>query len=122
MFVLLFVSTLIFFQYRPVYVQNVIISYCSIIPFLLLGIFGSVAFLALCKVLGKCKFLEYYGRNSLVVYITHISILFYVESTLKHYINGIMFYILAYIIALMIITVLIQLFNLKYMRLLLGKF
>lgn len=103
---------------------------CTALPLLVYAIIGSVAFLGVCKVWGHCRFLEYFGRNSLVVYASHIvimQILFTIAkaSTLVDINNMyvvIFTYIVVFILDVAVCCSFNWLFSCKYLCYMQGKF
>lgn len=98
------------------------------IPLLLISIVGSVSFLSICKWFNENNFLEYFGRNSLVVYAAHIClirILFTYISPLVDVTSAIQVsscYLILFCLTCWGCCAFSKIFNLPYMRVLLGKF
>lgn len=98
------------------------------IPFLLIGaIFGCLALLGYCQILNKNSLLSSIGKNSLVIYVTHYVIL---ESVMKILYNLIQpdtkiyciaYFICVYVIVIPMCLLIVKLFNLRYLRVLIGK-
>lgn len=102
----------------------------TVLPLLIYSIVGSIAFVGLCKVLDHSLFLEYFGRNSLVVYASHIVIM----QILFTLVNASTFidisnvyvltftYIVVFILDVVICCCFNWLFSRKYLCYSLGKF
>ena len=125
-FLILYFVFLLLFEKRPVLVRDAVITYWNIIPMLLLGVTGSIAFISICTQIGSNKFLEYFGRNSLVVYILHIPILGVLLTINRAIFSidklAIVLVITTYLLTLLLITVMIQLLNKTKLKVLLGRF
>lgn len=94
---------------------------------LILAITGSMLTLSVSRVLQKSKSLGYIGRNSMVFYLTNIFILDYLIRwsepmlTNRGYIFTIPFVTLLFIATIGICACLSWLFDLKYLRILIGR-
>ena len=94
------------------------------IPFVLLSISGCLLCLGVSKRINSNRVLEYLGKNSLVIYCLHV----FVMSCLLPRICGfggdaiILKIALAYLLTIMICCIVAYVLNLKYLRVLLGKF
>lgn len=103
--------------------------YITVIPiFIVLSIFGTLFLLEISKKINKCKFLEYFGKNSLIVYGLHFAPLvfffkYYYECLNTDTIFGfIAFFLMLYATELTICLIIIKIFSYKPMRWLIGKF
>ena len=106
-------------------VSNVGWQYFPII--LIVAISGSFACLFICKKINRFRFLEYFGRNSIIVYGLHFipllcCIKFYTNLIMP---NGIMSMLLIafliYASLFVILVILIKIFNTKYLKWIIGR-
>ena len=101
----------------------------STIPiFLLTSLTGSFACIWCCRRISSNKFLEYYGRNSLIIYGLHMWPYIIIISITSHFFemetqwNTLVFLFTVYIIEVLLLLFAIELFNCKYLRFLIGRF
>ena len=66
---------------------NINFGLSQIVPMLILTVSGLFACLMLAKIIGNNRTIEFFGRNSLVVYCTHIIPLFYISKFVYHNLN-----------------------------------
>lgn len=96
--------------------------------FVPLSISGSMAFFTLCKKINSSAFLEYFGRNSLIVYGVHFKLLCAsIILTLQiihvnNYLMGIIASVIIYTSLVLVCTVLIELFKRVPMKWFVGRF
>lgn len=89
---------------------------------------GSMLIIQIAKIINKNTILEYIGKASLIIYMSHIIILVHLQLLYFHFfdINGwlhtISFYIILIVITLILGCGLFYLLNLKCFRFILGKF
>lgn len=94
---------------------------------LVITISGSFACLLICKWINHCRFLEYFGKNSIIVYGLHFVPLLYIVKFYTTYIipDGVFsMLLLAFLIygtLLIILFFLIKLFNTKYLKWIIGR-
>lgn len=102
------------------------IEYASCMTFLMLSITGSLFVIWIAKRVKSNFFLEYIGRNSLIIYCLHISVLGCIHILEKRFTD-----ITNYsgwislgnlLITIFVLSCFCYLLNLKYFRLLIGKF
>ncbi|MBO4567190.1 MAG: acyltransferase [Bacteroidales bacterium] len=95
--------------------------------FLVLSISGSLAFLWLCKWLGRSRFLEYFGRNTLPIYGIHFcpllafTVLFYRLLSPDGIPSLIAFLLADYLGVLAVCVLLVRVFHFKYLKWIVGK-
>lgn len=102
----------------------------SALPLLGYATIGSIAFLGICRILDHGMFLEYFGRNSLVVYASHIVVMQILFTIVKANtfvdINNMYIlaftYIIVFILDVVICCFFNWLFSRKYLCYSLGKF
>jgi fucose 4-O-acetylase-like acetyltransferase len=125
-----FVSTLVLISLLEIkvpYITNKIsIDWVAVIPFLLLSLAGSLAILGLSELIGKNKWLEYVGRNSLVFYMFNTFALNISVKLLSKYMTSHLLSVALYLIVMAltcaILIVVTKIINTKYLRFTLGKF
>lgn len=105
------------------------LDYSTIVPLVLLSIFGSLTLIYLSMKISASTFLEYVGRNSLVIYCAHIMILYhyvalpiYRAFASDDYWINILLLITCFLVILGVTCILVWFMNLKYLRCLIGKF
>lgn len=96
--------------------------------FLVTSLSGIFASLRICKIINSNSFLEYFGRNSLIVYGCHYTMLgiisYYFYNFLfvpNSWLEGTLFIMLVITIAIIYCYMVINLFRLKYIRKVVGK-
>ena len=100
----------------------------TLIAFIFTSISGILCFLYLCKRIGKQVFFEYYGRNSLIVYCIHFIPLTIILSSMYKYmepqslIQRGLFILLAYSAEVIVCSVLIEVFNKRPFKWIVGKY
>lgn len=92
-------------------------------------VLGSFVIFGLAKMINSNSFLEYLGKNSLVVYVTHFVVVRYIYwftsdilQISSSMITGLIYDIFVYIFSVFICCAIIKLFSLKYLRVCTGKF
>lgn len=113
----------------PVQDANISVELIAIIPFILISLSGSLFFLKVCLWIKANRILEYFGRNSLILYCLH-SIPFVPVLQLVYYKLGIvpdtlfgsvLFVLCTYAILIPIMVLSVQLLNTKYLKFFIGK-
>lgn len=69
----------------PSYTAGINISLLTIPLFVVLTIFGTAFLLNICKKINKFSFIEYFGRNSLVIYCFHFIPLYILVDIIWHF-------------------------------------
>lgn len=95
-----------------------------LIPFVLLSISGCLLCLGISRKINSNRVLEYLGKNSLVIYCTHTFVMGHILSQICEG-GGLPIYlklVLAYVLTIIVCCVIAYILNLKYFRVLLGKF
>lgn len=129
----LYVTTCVLFivnnERIPFIAVDTHIPLVTLIPFLLLASTGSYLLLYFSKIIGKCEIVEYIGRQSLVIYMTHCGIYgllfnissgsFFEDTSLFVRICG---YVTIYTITVAICLSISSMLNTKYFRFMLGRF
>lgn len=101
-------------------------NYASILPLFVLSISGSVFIVSLCKAIGHMPALEFLGRHSLLIFFLHGHFYLYkfilpqIEGT--SYIVMLLFWIISIITAVGIPACISRAMDVKYCRILKGKF
>lgn len=110
------------------------LSYSSMVnvynmfPLLVMATSASISLIVFCKQLQRNKVLEYFGKNTLVVYLAHNTILATSITAMTHIyiptssIGYILLPIVVFTSTLFLCTLLVKLFNLRWMKWCLGKF
>lgn len=99
----------------------------NLLPLLLLSFSGSFFLLRLSKIISHNTILEYIGRNSLIIYCVHCAILSRILKILSPiYRTGNEITVATTVIASILLTlfisfVIVRIFNMKYMKILIGK-
>lgn len=94
---------------------------------LVMTISGSFACLLVCKWINHCRFLEYFGRNSIIVYALHFTPLLYIVKFYTTYIipdgvfSMLLLTFLIYGTLLIVLYFLVELFNTKYFKWVIGR-
>lgn len=84
--------------------------------------------LRLCKELGRCRWLEYLGRNSLVIYCLHmIPLVWLIKLTFQWFnpvnrFQGTLFLLFIIMVEVLVMAAVTSLFNKKPLKYVLGKF
>lgn len=116
----------LFDQNPPYITMRYNIEYKNCLTFFLLSIAGSLVVILVAKRIKTNIFLEYFGRNSLIIYCLHISVLsslYLLEkrfTDLANFSGWISFGNL--VITVFVLSVFCYVLNLKYFRYLIGKF
>lgn len=112
----------------PVFAAGMHVTLSQAPLFLLLSLTGTFACLRICKMLDRNKFLEFWGKNSLIVYCTHfwgliliIPIVFNWLNPITPY-NAIPYYTLIYSLEIVFCWLMIKLFSSKYSKWAIGSF
>lgn len=111
----------------PTFTAGMTVKLYQIPIFFIGAISGSLALLGYCQIINKNRLLSYLGRNSLVIYVTHYVVLELVMKVLFDIIHPetkiycIAYFICGYVIVVPMCLLLVKLFNLKYLRVLIGK-
>lgn len=114
----------------PFVVSNVYVTPENYLLNVALSISGTITLWGICKLINKNRVLSFWGRNSLVIYLVHISILSFIIPFLKTYIinlqhNNIGAFAIVLIllaIALIISSIIVMILNMKHFRWITGKF
>ncbi len=111
------------------YKVNFDISILNLLLAIFAPILGTSFLIFISQMLGKNKIFEFFGKNSLVVYVTHFIVIRYLlyfanpildlnESRLF----GLSYTIFIYVVTCVICAILIQIFNNTKIKFLIGKF
>lgn len=112
----------------PLQDATIKVSSLQIPLFLALSVFGSVTTLTFVR---KAKYLpaiEFFGRNSIIVYCLHFPYLCMIakqllfRSTPSNYFEGGVIFCLTFILELIILTIIINLLNIYPLSILIGKY
>lgn len=122
-----FVALASFFK-QYAFVAGVGLSLFSIPIHLVYAYFGTMFLLIVCRMIGKCDWLEFWGKNSLVVYGLHFVPLLYFANLLWEVISPespiifIGYFIVLYSIEYIICWLIMKLFQFKPFVWLIGNF
>lgn len=89
---------------------------------ILLSISGIISFLGLCKYINKSRILEYLGRNSLVIFIVHFSIIPPICSILVNYKDTYWAFLLVLFLTLILSSIISYILSLPQISWIIGKF
>lgn len=94
------------------------------ISFVLLSVSGCLLCLGISKRINSNRVLEYLGKNSLVIYCLHIFVMSRLMPRICNFGDGLIVLkiVLAFLLTVIICCVVAYVLNLKYLRILLGKF
>ena len=112
----------------PSVTRTIDISVLTIPVYLFLSLTGTMAIWWLSQIIGKSHLLEYFGKNTLIIYTLNFSVLGLVSTflfTIYEPQNALTFNLmfwLTIIISIVILSFLSLLLNVKYVRFVLGKF
>ena len=113
----------------PIQDATINVTLSSIPLFLMTSLTGSFGFLFLCKLISRNRVLEYFGRNSLVVYGLHMLPFVIIVVIINQYIialssqmHAIAFVIVTFLAEIVAMFFTIEVLNIKYLRVLIGKF
>lgn len=110
----------------PFITNRIQLEWLSLPIFFLMSIAGSVVIIYLCKVVGRCRPIQFIGQNSLVYYMLNtfalnISVKLFSKYMTSH-VACILLFIAVMALTLVILTVITKIVNTKYLRFTLGKF
>lgn len=118
------------FHYRiPFVVSNIYVTPLDYPLNVLLSISGTLMLWGICKLIKKNKLLEFFGRNSLVIYLVHISILSFIIPYISVYIGRFQTSWMSValvcagllIVALLLSSIIAKVLNTKYLKWVVGK-
>lgn len=103
------------------------VTFLSIIPYLVLAVLGSILCIYVSIKVNKNRFLEFLGKNSLLIYTLHIAVMTLILNVGKKtfgmsVVCNNWFTVLYICFIILVLMILVRFFNLKYLRFLLGKF
>lgn len=114
-------------KYPPVLTANIGVTLRNLPIFLLTSLSGSFAFLSICKIINQNRFIEYFGKHSLIIYALHFFplyclVLFFNKlispTNLIEYTTTVC---LIYFSEISVCAIIIYLFNTKYFKWIVGK-
>ena len=112
----------------PSLTASISISLLTIPLHIIYSLVGTMFLLKLCKLVNENKVLEYWGKNSLVVYALHFTPLFFLFRYLWEWLQPatiwpfLFFFILLYGLVYGLCWLLMKLFNIKPFKYLTGRF
>lgn len=112
----------------PLQDASIKVSLLQIPLFLALTVLGSVTTLTLANNVKKLPAIEFFGRNSIIVYCLHFPYLCMIakqllfRSTPSNYFEGGVIFCLTFILELIILTIIINLLNIYPLSILIGKY
>lgn len=95
--------------------------------FIILALTGTASLIWLCKLIDKNYFLEFFGRNSLIVYGTHypyLGVMSYLILSFyypRNLLEGVLFITVVLILTIFACYLIIKVLNSKYLRYTIGK-
>lgn len=95
--------------------------------FVFVSLCGTCACIEACKIIGKFKFLEYFGRNTIVIYCLHYLVMIPFADVLYKVLEpsgmlmSIIYVVVLFIAVLIVCILLIELINLKPFRWMIGR-
>lgn len=116
------------FFHIPAFTALIGVTWLSSPIFLMVSISGTLFCMQICKMLNECSVLEFYGRNSLVVYALHyIPLLLLIQWCYAIFEPSTLWSFMGYIIAVYTFeyaacALFIYIFNLRPVAYLIGKF
>lgn len=128
LFVIIIAGRFLHYYNLPVQDATIDVTLSNVYVFILTSLSGSFGFLFLCKKIANNRFLEYFGRNSLIIYGLHMLPYVIIMGLARQWIglstqtHAIIFMIGTYFVELVAMILVIELLNIKYLRILVGKF
>ena len=112
----------------PVFAAGMHVTLSQVPIFFITSLTGTFACLRLCKVLDRNKFLEFWGKKTLIVYCTHFWGLILIIPIVFNWLNpitpysAIPYYILIYSLEIVFCWLMIKLFSSKHLKWTIGSF
>ena len=110
----------------PFITNRIQLEWLSLPFFFILSVCGSIVIIYLCKIIGKCKPVQFIGENSLVYYMLNTFALNISVKLLSKYMTShlmcILLFVAVMILTLIILTVITKIVNTKFLKFTLGKF
>lgn len=112
----------------PSFTASISISMLTIPLHIIYAFVGTMFLLKICTVVKDCKVLEYWGKNSLVVYALHFTPLLFLTQKLWEWMMPdniwlfLLFFVILYSLEYTICWILMKLFNVKPLCYTIGKF
>lgn len=112
----------------PSVTRTIDVDLTSYLLFVLLAIVGSLGVLWICFGIKQCNILEYFGKNSIVIYTLNYIISVFVVNTLlrsaSHFfaIHVNLLFVIVTVLDLLLLSALSWILNRRFTRVLLGKF
>ena len=113
----------------PVVVNKIHVSLAEIPVYCVLSFTGTFVVLSFCRKIKNCGIFEFWGRESLIIYLVHLPILYHVAPLFKDALNhncsmtwsfGI--YIFLFVISMMLSSMIALLLRSRYLQWIKGKF
>lgn len=126
-FIFIIIGRIFHLYELPVQDASINVFIPAIPLFVMTSLTGSFSLLWLCKRIDKNTVLEFYGRNTLVIYGLHMfpfTLIIMLASRVFNLCNifhVVLFFISIYVILLLVLYILIELLSTKYTRFLVGK-
>lgn len=128
-YILVLTLLLCFDMSRPSIVNKLYVSYLSTPSFLFLSVTGSYSLLAICKKIKHCKLLEFFGKESLIIYLVHMPILYYVIPLFEKQVSNqdkigiaLGYYIFFFLFSCAISAFAALILQTRYLRFIKGRF
>lgn len=113
----------------PTIVNKIYLSYNSILSFLILSITGSFLVLVISKKIHNSLLLEYLGKESLIIYLVHMPLLYklipFFHSQIHNVDNigvSLGFYLFFFVVSLTLSAIIALLLRTRYLRFIKGQF
>lgn len=112
----------------PYVMLSICVSYLKIPLYLLLSVTGCLAIMWIARCLSHCRLIEQIGKNTLIIYYLHSSLLLQLGSILSSHIivDSVLQYIilemLLFVLTIVVCQVVGHIFTLPYLNLLIGRF
>lgn len=139
-YILLYMTTIVlahygilkidYFYHCPGITQMFInVNLSMLLSLIVLSIFGSVLTITISKLIYKNTLLEFFGKNSLIIYCVHgfvlnklFSLIGAVITSETAIITAIILFVAGFIFTMLIVSGIVYIINQKYLRILIGKF
>lgn len=109
---------------NTVVASDIHLNWNNLLQGLAIPFFGSIAIIYLCKLMKRCIFLEYLGKNSLILFMVHILFLNVSVRIFNRFVptHEVLAALAMFAFTVLFSTILIYIVNLKYFKWMTGKF
>ncbi len=128
LFIIIIAGRFLHYYNLPVQDATIDVTLSTVFVFIITSLSGSLGFLFLCKKIANNRFFEYFGRNSLIIYGLHMLPFVVIIGLankcigLSTQMHAIIFMICTYLVELVAMILVIEVLNIKYLRIFVGKF